>query len=62
MASAPEHYRGSTPALALNFTAHQLPVFDASKTEGRIQKTGFRSNSKPGRRIPAVGLNDATKN
>jgi hypothetical protein len=41
------NYRVSTPAFWRQPSRLKLPVSDVSKTEGRIQKTGFRNCPKP---------------
>jgi hypothetical protein len=55
------NYRILTPSLPAFPVPHgdfssrfQLPVFDASKTEDRIQKTGNRMGSKRRRQKPVV--------
>jgi hypothetical protein len=42
------------------FLQNQLPGFDASKKENRIQKTGNRSWAKPRRQKPVVGFTAAS--
>jgi hypothetical protein len=46
----------STPSLRRLSGCCQLPVFDASEKEDRIQKTGNRRVSKSRRQNPAVGF------